>query len=99
MTIIVGESASDNWRIIQKSSPGDIWLHSKSFPGCHVIIRDEEPDEFRLMEAASICKKNSKYRFKNMKISYTPVGNLLLGTAVGSVHFVSNRKVKSLIPP
>ena len=98
MTIIIGQSASDNWRIIQKSSPDDIWFHNKSFPGCHVIIRDEEPDADRLMEAASICKSNSKYRFKNMKISYTPVSNLLLGTAVGSVHFVSNRKVKHITP-
>jgi len=98
MTILIGESASDNWRIIRESSPEDIWFHNKSFPGCHVIIRDEEPDQDRLMEAAVICKSNSKYRFKNMKISYTPISNLSLGTDVGTVNFISNRKVKSITP-
>lgn len=98
MTIVVGKNASDNWNIIQNSSPSDIWFHNKSFPGCHVIIRDEEPDCDRIMEAAEMCKENSKYKFKNMKISYTPISNIILGTSVGSVQFISNRKVRSVTP-
>ena len=99
MTIIIGQSASDNWRIIQKSKPTDIWLHLSSFPSPHVIIRDEEPDHERIMEAAIMCKENSKYKFKGIKVDYTPIDNILLGEVVGSVTFVSKRKVKKIVPP
>ena len=99
MVIVIGENAQDNWDKIKASESTDIWLHMKSFPSSHVIIRDEEPDGDRIMEAAIICKENSKYRFKNAKVSYTPISNLILGDTIGSVTFISNRKVKSVTPP
>lgn len=99
MVIVIGENAQDNWDIIQASKPTDIWFHMKSFPSSHVIIRDEDPDEDRIMEAAIICKSNSKYRFKNAKVSYTPISNIVLSDVVGSVSFISNRKVDSITPP
>ena len=99
MVIVIGENAQDNWDKIQESSPTDIWVHMKSFPSSHVIIRDEDPNDERIMEAAIICKANSKYRFKNAKVSYTPISNVVLGDVVGTVHFISNRQVKTVIPP
>jgi len=99
MTIIISNSVSDNWRIIQKSQSTDIWMHLKSFPSNSIVIRDEDPDDDRIMEAAIICKSISKYKFKGIKVSYTPVNNLVMGDIIGTVSFISDEEVKSIIPP
>ena len=41
----VGRSAKDNDRLtFQESSPSDVWLHARSVPGSHVILRWRDPD-------------------------------------------------------
>ena len=98
MTLIVGQSPLNGWRNIQKSEPTDIYIHLASFPGPSVIIRGEDPDYDRIMEAAIVCKDNSKYKFKGIKVNYTPISNIVLGEIVGTVRFIDIEKVESIIP-
>ena len=95
--IIIGQNARENWDIINFGCDF-IWLHLNSFPSCHVIIEDNDPDQEVLEYAAQLCKNNTKYRnLKNLKICYTKCNNLKKGTDAGSVIYKSKRKVKTLL--
>ena len=93
--IKIGQSAKENWDLIDNSNQNYIWLHLDSFPSCHVVIEDENPSNELLLESARLCKEYTKYRYlKNLKICYTTISNLIKGNEIGSVSYKSNRKVK-----
>ena len=93
--IKIGQSAKENWYLIDNSNQNYIWLHLDSFPSCHIVIEDENPSNELLLESARLCKENTKYRnLKNLKICYTTISNLIKGNEIGSVSYKSNRKVK-----
>jgi predicted ribosome quality control (RQC) complex YloA/Tae2 family protein len=95
--IVVGQNAQENWDIINFNCDY-IWLHLNSFPSCHVVIKDNNPDNNVLAYAATLCKNNTKYRnLKNLKICYTKCNNLKKGHDIGSVIYKSKRQVKSII--
>lgn len=95
-TIVIGQNAKENWDIINFDCD-HIWLHLNSFPSCHVIIKDNNPDEDVLAYAATLCKDNTKYKnLKNLKICYTKCNNLKKGNETGSVIYKSKRKVNTI---
>ena len=95
--IIIGQNAEENWNIINFGCDF-IWLHLNSFPSCHVIIKDNNPDEEVLNYAAQLCKDNTKFKnLKNVKVCYTKCNNLKKGPDVGSVIYKSKRQVKTVL--
>ena len=62
-TVLVGKNNLQNDRLSFKiANKNDIWLHVKDIPGSHVIIRDSDPDEQTLLEAAQLAAYFSKGR-------------------------------------
>ena len=63
-SILVGREGKDNHALtFQVSSPHDVWLHVRGFPGCHVVIplaRGQEPDTETLLDAAHLAVHFSK---------------------------------------
>ena len=97
ITIIIGQNAQENWDLINFDCDY-IWLHLNSFPSCHVIIEDNNPEQEVLEYAAQLCKDNTKYRnLKNLKICYTKCNNLKKGKDIGSVVYKSKRQVKTIL--
>ena len=91
--IIIGKNAKDNWSIIDNANSDDYWYHLKSFSSAHVVCSDIS----KLYECALQCKQHSKFKnLHNVKIIYTQINNLIKGDKPGSVHFKSNRKVKTV---
>ena len=91
--IIIGQNAKENWDLLDNNEKF-LWFHLKSFPSCHVIILNENPDETTIQKAAELCKENTKYKsLKNIKVNYTPIKNIKKSKEVGSVEFKSNKKV------
>ncbi|MBA4158945.1 MAG: DUF814 domain-containing protein [Gemmatimonadetes bacterium] len=67
LEVRVGRSSKDNDRLtFGFSSPGDIWLHARSVPGSHVILRWPDPEgnppARDLEEAAGLAALFSKSR-------------------------------------
>ncbi|AJD90941.1 hypothetical protein JMA_16240 [Jeotgalibacillus malaysiensis] len=61
--ILVGKNNKQNDYLTNKAAGKDeIWLHTKDIPGSHVVIRDKEPDEETIIEAAKIAAYFSKAR-------------------------------------
>ena len=91
--IIIGQNAKENWDLLDNND-NFLWFHLKSFPSCHVIILNENPDETTIQKAAELCKENTKYKsLKNIKVNYTSIKNIKKSKEIGSVEFKSNKKV------
>jgi predicted ribosome quality control (RQC) complex YloA/Tae2 family protein len=79
--ILVGRNNKQNDRLTKKiANKGDIWLHTKTIAGSHVIIKrdtDKKVPDQTLNEAAAIAAYFSKAReSKNVPIDYTEVENV-----------------------
>lgn len=93
----VGQNAKENWELLSLDE-NYTWFHLKSFPSCHVVIEKIDPTNDEILEGANLCLENTKYRnLKNIKVNYTLLKNIKKADKVGSVHFVSNRKVNTIM--
>lgn len=77
-TVLVGKNNLQNDRLSFKiANKNDIWLHVKDIPGSHVIIRDSNPDDQTLLEAAQLAAYFSKGRDSdNVPVDYLPAKRL-----------------------
>lgn len=77
-TVLVGKNNLQNDRLSFKiANKNDIWLHVKDIPGSHVIIRDSDPDDQTLLEAAQLAAYFSKGRDSdNVPVDYLPAKRL-----------------------
>jgi predicted ribosome quality control (RQC) complex YloA/Tae2 family protein len=97
--IKVGESAQENWDLIDSSADDDIWLHLGSFSSSHVVIvcpTKDRPSQAVIVFAANLCKAHSKtktFPAGVVKVIYTTISNVKKAEAVGSV---TTRKTKML---
>lgn len=60
-TVFVGKNNYQNdWLTFKKANKNDYWFHVKNMPGSHVILRDDQPSEADIREAAEIAAFYSK---------------------------------------
>ncbi|WP_159721682.1 fibronectin-binding protein EfbA [Enterococcus sp. CSURQ0835] len=76
--ILVGKNNLQNDQLTLKTAKKtDIWLHAKNIPGSHVIIKDTDPSETTLLEAAELAAYFSKYRQSaQVPVDYVAVKNV-----------------------
>ncbi|MBE0450058.1 MAG: NFACT family protein [Clostridia bacterium] len=97
--ILVGKSNTQNDQLTTKiASNKDVWLHTKTIPGSHVIIRTEgqEVDATSLEEAALIAAYYSKAReSSNVPVDYTMVKHVTKpnGAKPGMVIYVQYKTI------
>ncbi len=97
--ILVGKSNTQNDQLTTKvASNKDIWLHTKTIPGSHVIIRTEgqEVDDATLEEAALIAAYYSKAReSSNVPVDYTLIKHVTKpsGAKPGMVIYVQYKTI------
>ena len=76
--ILVGKNNLQNDRLSFKTAnKNEIWLHVKDMPGSHVVIRDPNPSEETILQAAQLAAWFSKGRDSaHVPVDYLPVKNL-----------------------
>lgn len=74
-TIYVGRNNNQNEYVTHRlAHKEDIWLHTLDIPGSHVIIKDGDPSEDTLLEAAQLAAYYSKARqSESVPVDYTKV--------------------------
>jgi hypothetical protein len=94
----LGQSAEENWCLLDEAKDNNIFFHLSSFPSGYVILSyDGKLTTEILRIGAEICKKNTKYRnIRDLKVDFCYVDNLYKGEKVGEVYFKSNRKVQQI---
>ncbi len=79
-TILVGRNNIQNDQLTLKESKGrDMWFHSKSFPGSHVIVVSEGKDipDSTLTQAAILAATNSRaVESSQVPIDYTQIKHI-----------------------
>lgn len=73
--ILVGKNNRQNDYLTNKlARRDDIWLHTKDIPGSHVVIRNNEPSEQTLLEAAMLAAYFSKAKHSSsVPVDYTKI--------------------------
>lgn len=73
--ILVGRNNLQNDQLTLKTArKTDFWLHAKDIPGSHVIIKQAEPSDETLLEAATLAAYYSKYRLSaQVPVDYVQV--------------------------
>ncbi len=78
--ILVGRNNNQNDRLTLKTAlPNDLWLHTKSIPGSHVIVKagSQPISETAVLEAATLAAYYSKARSSvNVPVDYCPGKNV-----------------------
>ena len=94
ITFYIGKSAKDNFQVIDKGDPDDLWFHAKKESSCHVValiasIKNLEQNEVKeiIEKGARLCKENT---FKlsslhNVTIMYTFLKNIKKTKTLGTV--------------
>ena len=77
--ILAGRNNLQNDRLVRRSAPQDIWLHTQGYHSCHVVIETggrEVPDEV-LLYAAQLCIRYSDAKGGGKTpVDYCPVKNV-----------------------
>ncbi|WP_226578584.1 NFACT family protein [Halobacillus litoralis] len=73
--IFVGRNNKQNEYLTNRmANKTDVWLHAKDIPGSHVVIRDDNPSEDTLFEAAQLAANFSKSsRSSTVPVDYTRI--------------------------
>lgn len=73
--ILVGKNNTQNDELTMRTAnKSDYWLHTKDIPGSHVVIRNSNPSEKTLEEAAMLAAYFSKYRMSSsVPVDYTQI--------------------------
>ena len=76
--ILVGKNNKQNDYLTNKVARRDeLWFHTKDIPGSHVVIRDLEPSETTIIEAATIAAYFSKARqSSSVPVDFTKIRNV-----------------------
>ncbi|QTM99361.1 DUF814 domain-containing protein [Sediminibacillus dalangtanensis] len=71
--LLVGKNNKQNEYLTNRlAARDDIWLHTKDIPGSHVVIRDRNPSEETLYEAAQLAANFSKSKnSSSVPVDYT----------------------------
>ncbi|MUK89493.1 DUF814 domain-containing protein [Ornithinibacillus sp. L9] len=73
--ILVGKNNKQNEYVTMKlAHRDDVWLHTKDIPGSHVVIRDKDPSEETILEAAQLAAYFSKSgSSSSVPVDYTKI--------------------------
>ena len=88
---LIGENKHENFSIIDRCEPTDIWFHVENEPSCHVILRN--PNNVKMHDIPRevikrglyLCKINSKAKSRKSSIMYTPLKNVTKTNIIGTV--------------
>lgn len=97
VTIYVGKNNNQNDYLTTKlADPNDTWLHTKNYPGSHVIIKGTGFSDETLLEAANLAAWYSKAQTgSKVPVDYTLVRHVKKpsGSKPGMVIYTTNKTV------
>jgi predicted ribosome quality control (RQC) complex YloA/Tae2 family protein len=92
ITFYIGKNQNENFEVIDKGAPNDLWFHANNISSCHVVCTI--PEEITKKElryivktGALLCKNNTNKlkSEKNVEIIYTSIKNIIKTDIPGSV--------------
>ena len=84
ITYYIGKNQAENFSVIDKGNPDDLWFHAADVSSCHVVC--VVPDDINKKElqyiittGALLCKNNTNKlkSINNVNIIYTKISNVI----------------------
>lgn len=92
ITFYIGQNQHDNFQVIDKGEPQDLWFHSKSESSCHVIAKipdniNNREIKYIIKAGAILCKiyTNKLKKLKKTEIIYTEIKNIKKTNVLGCI--------------
>jgi predicted ribosome quality control (RQC) complex YloA/Tae2 family protein len=88
----IGTNAEDNFNVIGKGDPNDLWFHVNGISSCHVVMKhadmvDKKTTRMLIKKGALLCKQHTRKLAsqKNVEIIYTQIKNVAKTPIAGCV--------------
>lgn len=97
-TCDIGQTAHENWELLDKRDCYDYFFHLSSFSSCYVMVKTKvNLTSDIIITCAQMCKENTKYKnHRKVKVDYCSCDNLIRGSKVGEVFYKSKKKVRTV---
>lgn len=84
-TFYVGRNAKENWDLLNRAEPDDIWVHLAGCPSPYVIIVSNTRIKMDdILYGCALCKTYScKRDYNKITVNYTEIRNVKKGKVVG----------------
>lgn len=100
ITFHIGQNKNENFDIIDKGEPDDLWFHANEVSSCHVIAiipKDISRKEIKyiIKAGAILCKKytNKLKSLSDIEIIYTKIKNIEKTECLGCVKVKNENKI------
>ena len=100
ITFHIGQNKNENFDIIDKGEPDDLWFHSNDMSSCHVIANvpdnlSNKQKKYVIKAGALLCKKytNKLKNLNNVEIIYTKIKNIEKTECLGCVKVKNENKI------
>lgn len=92
ITYYIGKNKDENFQVIDKGNPHDLWFHAADISSCHVVCEipeniSKKELKYIITKGALLCKNNTNKlkSIKNVNILYTKVCNVIKTDVPGCV--------------
>jgi len=100
ITFYIGQNKNDNFDVIDKGGPYDLWFHANEISSCHVLaivpkdISNKER-KYIIKAGAMLCKKytNKIRTLPEIEIIYTEIRNIEKTEYIGCVKIMNQKKI------
>lgn len=100
ITFHIGQNKNENFDVINKGEPDDLWFHANEVSSCHVVAiipKDISRKEIKyiIKAGAILCKKytNKLKSLSDIEIIYTKIKNIEKTECLGCVKVKNENKI------
>jgi hypothetical protein len=100
ITFYIGQHKNENFDVIDKGEPDDLWFHANEISSCHVVSiipKDITHKEMKyiIKAGAILCKKytNKLKSLSGVEIIYTKIKNIEKTQYLGCVNIINEKKI------
>lgn len=100
ITFYIGQNKNENFDVIDKGDPEDLWFHANEVSSCHVVANipddiSKKDKRYIIKAGALLCKKyTNKLNYANVvEIIYTEVKNIEKTQYSGCVKVSNGKKI------
>jgi hypothetical protein len=100
ITFYIGQNKNENFDVIDKGDPEDMWFHANHESSCHIVaiipsdISNKEK-KYIIKAGGLLCKKytNKLKSLRDIEIIYTQIKNIEKTNIAGCVKIVNEKKI------
>jgi predicted ribosome quality control (RQC) complex YloA/Tae2 family protein len=100
ITFYIGQHKNENFHVIDKGEPDDLWFHANDISSCHIVaivLKDiaNKEKKYIIKAGALLCKKytNKLKSTREVEIIYTQIKNIEKTDIPGCVKITNEKKI------